>query len=131
MKAEFFLKNGWTNDFLYNIAELLLDLENDFGSPEELEAKAKYLFELAEHATETDRQQITRLTTFFADIRQLLRANEKEYLDYKYELRTYTDGRLYYDEANDELHYFDHPHHQEYFKNLNINQWKNTGTAKK
>lgn len=119
MKHIFHLHEGDDNTFFASITELLLDLENSFGSPETMEENARQAMSAAIRVEPLQKENYDRFTAFFSDIRQLLRANEAEFYDYKYMLRSYTDGRFLYEEEKNQLHYFDHPYHQEYFKQLN------------
>ena len=119
MKTKFYLSKASDADALFcNISELLFDLENQIGSPELLEEKISEMFDEASRLKPAERENFKMFLNFFKDIKELLRADEKTFYDYKYELRSYEDGRFVIDEAEG-VKYFDHPYHQEYFKRKN------------
>ena len=119
MKTQFYLNKASDADALFcNISELLLDLENLIGSPELMEEKISEMFTAASKIKPQETEKYKMFLDFFRDIRQLLKEDEKNFYDYKYELRSYEDGRFVIDETEG-VKYFDHPYHQEYFKRKN------------
>ena len=120
MKHLFHLKETEDNEFFANLVELLFDLENSLGTPEQLEETAKQMANTAVRIDPLQKQNFERFANFFTDVRQMLRQNEQEFYDNKYMLRSFVDGRVLIEQDKNTVHYFDHPYHQEYFKQLNI-----------
>jgi hypothetical protein len=119
MKTKFNLSKTSDADALFcNISELLFDLENQIGSPELLEQNITEMFEAASSLNPAETETFRMYLNFFKDIKELLREDEKNFYDYKYELRSYEDGRFVIDETEG-VKYFDHPYHQDYFKQNN------------
>lgn len=120
MKSNFNLSKGSDADALFcNISELVLDLENQVGSPELLVTKMSEMAALASRCNPRDHEVYDLFLSFFKDVQDLLRTDEKNFYDYKYELRSYEDGRYIVDDEEG-VKYFDHPYHQEYFKRKNV-----------
>lgn len=119
MKTEFVLiKTADSDDLFCKLSELLLDLENIIGSPELMEKQIEELLLLASEINPLYSEKYKIFLDYFRDVKQLLRADEKNFYDYKYELRSNNDGRFIIDNQEG-VKYFDHPYHQNYFKKNN------------
>ncbi len=119
MKTKFFLNKASDEDALFcNLSELLFDLDNQLDSPEVMIEKIEQMFLAASQMNPAETAHFKLFIKFFKDVQQLLRADEENYYDYKYELQSYENGRYLIDEKEG-LFYFDHPYHQEYFKTKN------------
>ncbi len=107
MKTKFYLSKASDADALFcNISELLFDLENQIESPELLEKNITEMFESASQINPAETETFKMFLDFFRDIKELLRQDEKNFYDYKYELRSYDDGRFIIDETEG-VKYFD------------------------
>ena len=132
MKTEFLLYQSGDpqEDFFSNITELFLDLENSFESPEDLAMSVQEMYGYTlEIATETQKKRFYEIALFFKHVVQYIRNNEEPFYDFKYNLRSYIDGRFMFNEETGEALYFDHPMHQRYFNQANIKkEWYTTET---
>lgn len=101
-------------DFNSKMSELILDLENNFGSPVKMKLFALQQLQInLQNAPAEDIEKHLWVANFFRNAAEVMQKHHSIFLDRKYELRSYTDGRWRW--IDEVVRYMDHPEHKKFF----------------